>query len=340
MPPQLSEILPMYPVDRVLGGVPGYTQAASNSGGNLISLALPSDLVAGRTEYRKMSFRVAAADNSSLVESFLRMWDQVSGAYAYASWFPCSRRLLNSEITGSEEKYGAGVLKFAVASTDTTIVVSVRHSSLASGADAIFAAGKKIAVCLASQGPTADTALQSYAVVSGAPSVAGLDVTINLAAPIGAAYAAGSRVQSYPTPVDIKTAYANVVKTSASGVFTAASMVLDNIGTPTCSVAGTFTSATTFTATCDFPGGVVTAGSSALGTGSITAAFAPVNRFNSRPVLTLPVGIFSGTWASGDTVEFDLDSADYCLMVKHVVPAAAASVAGDFFDLAYQGGAV
>ena len=326
----VSEILTMYPVDRDLGGVPGYTPAVSGSGGNLIPLALPSDLTAGRTVYRKMSFRVAASDNSTGAEAFLRKWREISGLYAYSSWFPCSRRLLNSEITGEEAKYGAGVLKFAVAATATALVVTVRHSSLASGVDAIFRDGVKVSVCLSSHDPTVDGALQSHAVVSGAPVLSGLDVTINLAAPIGVAYPAGSSVQSYPAAGDIKTSYANVVKTSAAGVFDAASMVLDNIGTPTCSVTITFISATTFTVACNFPGGIVTAGSSALGTGSITAAFAPVNRFNSRPVLTLPVGIFSGTWASGDTVEFDLDSADYCFVVKHVIPAGAVSVAGDY----------
>jgi hypothetical protein len=318
----------------------GYTQTISGSGGNLIPLALPSDLTSGRTVHRKLGFRVASADNGTGAESILRKWREISGQYAYSSWFPCTRRLLNSEITGTEEKYGAGVLKFAVGATDTTLVVTVRHSSLASGADAIFKDGKKVAVCLASQGPTADANLQSYAVVSGAPSVSGLDVTLTLAAPIGAAYAAGSTVQSYPTAVDIKTAYANVVKTSASGVFTAASMVLDNIGTPTCSVTVTFSSSTTFNATCNFPGGIVTAGSSALGAGSITAAFAPVNRFTSRPVLTLPVGIFSGTWASGDTVEFDLDGAEYCFVSKHIIPAGTTSVSGDFEDYVLQTAAV
>lgn len=335
-----TDILTIYPVDRELGGVLGYTQAVSGSGGNLIPLALPSDLSAGRTMYRKMGFRIAAADNGTGAESILRKWREISGQYAYSSWFPCSRGLINSEITENEEKYGAGVLKFAVASSDTTLVVSVRHSSLASGADAIFGDGKRVAVCLASQGPTVDTALQSYATVLGTPSVSGLDVTINLTAPIGANYAAGSVVQSYPAPVDILTAYANVVKTSASGVFNAASMVLDNIGTPTCSVTITFTSATTFIATCNFPGGIVTAGSYSLGTGSITAAFGPVNLYNARPVLVLPVGIFGGIWASGDTVEFDLDAAEYCFVVKHVIPAAAVSVAGDYEDYALQVAAV
>ena len=330
-----NDIIIVYPIDRVAGGRLGYDQATSGQGGNLIPLALPSDLSAGREVHRKIGFRIADSNNGVGAESFLRKWKEISGEYAFSSFFPVSRLFLNSAIAGSEEKYGTGVLKYAVTSTDTTLVVTVRSTDLATGSDAIFNDEKKISVCLAAQGPTSDTGLQSLAVVDGAPSNDGVDVTIDLAAAIGADYPAGSLVQSYPDEIDIETSYENVVETSTAGVFDEAQIVLDNIGTPTLSVTITFTSATTFNAVGDYSG-IVTDGSSSMGTGSITVAFAPTNRFNSQPIFTLPVGIFTGTWASGDTVEFDINGAEYCFVEKHVIPASAVSVAGDYEDYALQ----
>lgn len=325
-----NDINVYYPVDREAGGVLGFTQAISNQGGNIIPLALPSDLSGGRTVHRKMGFRIDDSNNGTGEESFLRVWAGLA-SQAYRCFFPVSRTFENTDITGTEEKYGTAVLKFAITSTDTTMVVTVKHTDHASGNDAIFNDGKKLSVCLASQGATVDTELQKYAVVSGTPTVDGVDVTLSLSAAIGDDFPAGSLVQSYPDEVDIATSYANVVETTTAGVFDEAQIALDNIGSPTMSVTVTFTSATTFSVSGDFSG-IVTEGENSLGTGSTTVDFAPVNRFNSRPVFTLPAGIFTGTWVSGDTVEFDINGAEHCFMEKHIIPSGTSSISGDFSD--------
>ena len=332
-----NDILTVYPVDRELGGVPGFAQAVSGQSGNLIPLALPSDLTAGRELYRKLCFRLADSNNGTGAQSIIRKWAEISGQYAYSCFFPVSRKFLNSEITGTEDKYGTGVLKYAVVSTDTQIVVTVRSSNLASGNDAIAKNTYNLSICAADQDPTADGALQVKKTISGTPSVNGVDITIPLDSAIGRDFDAGALVQTYPDPVDIATAKSNKVVTSSAGTFDLDAVILSNVGTPTGQITLTFTSATNYNATCDFPGGIVTDGSSSLGgTQAISAQFQPLNRFNSSPVLTIPAAAFGGTFASGDTVTFDVDGAEFCFVEKHVIPAASVSVSGDSEDYALQ----
>ena len=334
----VNNILTVYPVDRELGGVPGFTQAVTNQGGNLIPLALPSDLTAGRELYRKLCWRISDSNNGTGAESIIRKWKEISGQYAYSCFFPVTRKFLNSEITGTEDKYGSGILKNAVLSTDTQIVVTYRSSNLATGPDAVAKDTYNISICAADQDPTADDALQVKKTIDGTPSVNGVDITITLDSAIGRDFDAGALVQTYPAAVDIATAKSNKVVTSSAGTFDLDAVTLSNVGTPTGQITLTFTSATNYNATCDFPGGIVDpAGSSSLGgTQAISAQFQPLNRFNSSPVLTIPVAAFGGTFVSGDTVTFDIEGAEFCFVEKHTIPASSVSVSGDYEDYVLQ----
>ena len=332
-----NDIATVYPVDRELGGVPGFDPATSGQGGNLVPLALPSDLTAGRELYRKLCWRIADSNNGTGAESIIRKWAEISGQYAYSCIFPVSRKFLNSEITGTEDKYGTGVLKNAVLSTVTQIVVTVRSSTLASGNDAIAKDTYNISICAADQDPTADDALQVKKTISGAPTVNGVDITITLDSAIGRDFDAGALVQTYPDAVDIETSKSNKVVTSSAGTFDLDAVTLSNVGSCTGQITLTFTSATNYNATCDFPDGIVTAGSSSLGgTQAISAQFHPLNRFNSSPVLTIPAAAFGGIFAAGDTVVFDIEGAEFCFVEKHTIPAASVSVSGDYEDYALQ----
>lgn len=336
-----NDILTVYPVDRELGGVPSFTQAVSGQAGNLVPLALPSDLSAGRELYRKLCFRIADANNGTGAESIIRKWAEISGLYAYSCLFPVTRSFLNSGITGSEDKYGTGVLKNAVISTDTQIIVTVRSSSLASGNDAIAKDTYNISICDASQGATVEDALQVKKTISGTPSVNGVDLTITLDSAIGRDFAAGALVQTYPDAVDIATSKSNKVVTSTAGTFDLDSVTLSNVGSCTGSITLTFTTATNYNGTCDFPGGIVINGSSSLGgTQSISVQFQPLNRFNSSPVMTIPPAAFGGTYVAGDTVTFDIAGAEFCFIEKHTIPAGTVSVSGDYEDYALQASSV
>jgi hypothetical protein len=332
-----NDIITVYPVDREAGGVPGFTAAVSGQGGNFIPLALPSDLSAGRELFRKLCFRIADTNNGTGAESILRKWREISGQYAYSCFFPVSRSFLNSSILGTEDKYGAGVLKNAVTSTDTQIVVTVRAAALASGNDAIIKDTYNISLCAADQDPTVDDALQVKKTVSGAPSVNGVDITVTLDSAVGVDLDAGALVQTYPDAVDIAASKANKVVTSTAGTFDLDQVTLSNVGTCTGQITLTFTSATNYNATCDFPGGIVTQGSSSLGgTQAITVQFQPLNRFNSSPVLTIPAAAFGGTYVAGDTVVFDIEGAEFCFVEKHTIPSGAVSISGDYEDYALQ----
>lgn len=332
-----SSILTVYPVDRELGGVPGFTQAQSGQGGNLIPLALPSDLTAGRELYRKLCWRIADSNNGTGAESIMRKWAEIFGQYAYSCFFPVSREFLISGITGTEDKYGTGVLKNAVVSTATQIVVTVRSSNLASGNDAVAKDTYNISICDVAQGPTSDDSLQVKRTISGAPSVNGVDITITLDSAIGRDFDAGALVQTYPDAVDIAASKSNKVVTSSAGTFDLDAVVLSNVGGCTGSITLSFSTATDYNATCDFPGGIVIEGSSSLGgTQAISAQFQPLNRFNSSPVITIPPAAFGGTYVAGDTVTFDIVGAEFCFIEKHTIPSGAVSVSGDYEDYALQ----
>ncbi len=332
-----NDIVTTYPVNKELGGVPGFTQAISGQGGNLIPLALPSDLSAGREMYRKLCFRIADSNNGTGAESILRKWAEISGLYAYSCLFPVSRDFLNSEIIGTEDKYGTGVLKDTVLSTDTQIVVTVRSSSLASGNDSIAKDTYNISICDVSQGPTADDTLQVKKIISGAPSVSGVDLTITLDSAVGRDFDAGALVQTYPDAVDISTSKSNKVVTSSAGTFDLDAVTLSNVGGCTGQITLTFTTTTNYNGTCDFPGGIVIENSSSLGgTQAISVEFQPLNRFNSSPVIIIPPAAFGGTYAPGDTITFDFEGAEFCFVEKHTIPAGAVSVSGDYEDYALQ----
>lgn len=90
-------------------------------------------------------------------------------------------------------------------------------------------------------------------------------------------------------------------------------VVPDNLGSIEDTVTVTFTGSGTFTASG------ATAG--ALGSGSVGAAFAPVNSITSTPYFTIPIGFFTGSWVLNDTCVFKTHTAALPIWLKEIVPA-------------------
>ena len=313
-------------------GRAGFEQIQSGQPGNVVELAQPDDLENGREVHRKFFARIADANNGIGLASFFRLWKGLASD-AHQCWFPVPRRWEVADLIGDEQKYGTLTLKFEVSSAETSMTLTAKNSAYVSGFDALLVDGTKGSICLPSQLASVDTALQKYFTVSGAPTPSGLDIVVNLAAAIGANFAAGSIVQTYPIAVDIKTSYSNVVKTNiGTTLFDETQIVLDNIATPTLSVNIVMTSATAFTATGDMSG-IVNAGELSLGTGTISADFAPINIFNgSRFIFKLPAGSISGAPVGGDAFSFDIEGAEYPIVLKHTIPPGTVSIASDLAD--------
>jgi len=118
-------------------------------------------------------------------------------------------------------------------------------------------------------------------------------------------------------------------ETSASGTYdeTTYPPTLYNDGTEEDSWTITFTGATTFTCSG--------ANAGSVGSGDITTDFSPTNPDTGQPYFTIDKNGWGGTWASGDTVEFDTHPAAVPLWLKEVVPAATAQEPNNTFILGF-----
>jgi hypothetical protein len=114
---------------------------------------------------------------------------------------------------------------------------------------------------------------------------------------------------------DVLGSFSGDSKSSTSGTYNAITypIVCPNVGSEEDTFTLTFSSATAFSAS-----GVV-AGS--LGSGSINSAFSPTNPNTSTPYFTIPIAMWGGTWASGDTFTFTTHPSAFGLWLKEVVPA-------------------
>lgn len=106
-------------------------------------------------------------------------------------------------------------------------------------------------------------------------------------------------------------------------------MLLDHIGTAEQTWTLTFTDATNFTVVGDTIGSV--------GSGSRSADFAPSNGAVSKPYFTLRTAGWGGTWAAGNTIVWQTHPNAIPIWETRVVPASAASMAGNGITAVFEG---
>ncbi|MGD8388653.1 MAG: hypothetical protein PVG49_16020 [Desulfobacteraceae bacterium] len=108
----------------------------------------------------------------------------------------------------------------------------------------------------------------------------------------------------------------NWAETSTSGTYDESTypVILYNDGTEEDSITITFSSASAFTASG--------ANAGSLGSGQITENFSPTNPDTGQPYFTVDADGWGGSWANGETVEFDTHPSAVGLWLKEVVPAA------------------
>jgi hypothetical protein len=233
--------------------------------------------------------------------------------------------LLTTPPTDGRQKYGTAVLKNDITAGDSTFTVTVKAAALASGNDAIFAAALN---CVITDKLTADalTGNEEPFVLTGTPSVSGLDVTLTRVGTFLYSYTADgvSRVSSGFKPGDTGASCETPVKTSTSGTINNSTYpwVMDWIGSVDEDWTFTLTDATHFTCVGDTLGTV--------GSGTVSTEFAPNNPDFTKPYFTIPVGFFSLTgWLAGDTVTATTHPAAIPKGKKRVIPALSASLANN-----------
>jgi hypothetical protein len=307
------------------GGRISFNPITSGALQNVFPHVFRAERVAGSTKRRKLFFRVANDADETLYAPSIRLHAPTVGqdrVYFHIG----TQRDTQADITGSERKYGAATLKTTVTAGGSTLVVTVEDASLTG----LFASGDKIRITDKAT-PTSSTGNEEELIINGAPSVSGTDVTITTTTALANGYAAGAHVSSlYYPPADLACSVSNWAE-SGAGTYneTLYPVVPDNIGTAEQTWTLTFTDATHFTVVGDLIGSV--------GSGTVGADFAPVNSAVAKPFFTLAAAGWGGTWAAGNTIVFQTHPPAIAIWETRVVPAGAASMAGNGCTSVFEG---
>lgn len=283
-----------------------------------------AERTAGSIVYRKVFIHVANDDDLTFIAPKVFVETRTPGD-DNVTFIPTTQRSRQSAITGSEQKYGAGLLYSTVNAGATSIQVAVEDAALA-----IFANGMKIRV--SDKSSIGGAGNEEYVTVSGAPSYAGNVATLTVTPALANGYAlTATKVASVYEPGDVKASYTGFAKSSTAGTYDIANypILLDHIASVQQDWTLTFTSATTFTVSGDELGSV--------GTGNTTSGVSPTNANYSKPYFTLQAAGFGGTYTAGDTIAFSTSPACVPLMYRRQVPAGASSLSGNSVIVAVDG---
>ena len=329
--------------------LPAEVSDNSTNGGRMTATAVTSGVVqnvwphvpkaerlAGSTKYRKLFCKVADDDDGTLINPQYWLDDETAGD-DWITFFVGTATDTQTDIVGTERKYGVAKVSTDVTASGTTIVCTVEDTALATGNDAIFQDGDTIRLTDMTD-PSDSGNNEEFLTISGTPTVSVDEITITTAETISNAYtvASNSRVMSVYEPSDVECGTGTIVVTTAGDGDvddTTYPPVLDNIGTIDQTITITFSDATNFTAASNVAG--VTLSSGTKGT-----QWSPQNSDFSKPYITLDANFFTGTWANADTCVIPTTAAAVALWEKRVVPAAASSQANNKITLVTAGEAV
>jgi hypothetical protein len=323
---QNSELLLYLGTPSATASVNGGRMTATRAVSGVVNNAFPNIGYAERTSggrvRRKVFYKIANDDDLSALTP--RIWlDKPTIGGEYAFFIAGTQRNVESDLSGSERKYGAANLKTGVSSGGSTVVVTVEDAALTGiyqNGDTIRISDKTTATSL--------TGNEEFHVINGAPSVSGLDVTLTLTGTLANAYtaAAGTRVSSVYMPADVACSISNWAETLGGTYNEGTYPVLpDNIGTVEQTWTVTFSSATAFSVSGDTVGSV--------GSGSTVADFAPTNASFSKPYFTLRAAGWGGTQVSGNTLVFQTHPAAVPLWVDRYTPAGTSEISSSIISL-------
>jgi dihydroxyacetone kinase DhaKLM complex PTS-EIIA-like component DhaM len=319
------------------GGIMGAVPIVSGVINNVFPNVSKADRLAGLTTYRKTYVK-----NTNLTLNLIAplAWiDIITAGDDYVCMFAGTNTDTQDDIVGTERKYGCASLQTDVTSGGSTFIVEVEDAALAVGNDAIFAAGDTIRISNKSNIDSGVGTEEEF--IIDAITTTYLADPLHILVDIGTSVLANSytvagntRVASiYKHGADLySSADTAVATTVGDGTFddTTYPIVTDNIGTTEDTITLTFTSASLFTVSSDTFG--------ALDSGSTLATYTYTNpNFTGSTHFSIPLLGWTGTWASGDTLVFDVHPAAMALWRKRVVPAGSGSLSGNKTVLVFGG---
>lgn len=297
----------------------GITSGVKN---NIFPDVPQAERTAGSTKYRKVFIHVANDADLTLVAPKVFVETRTPGD-DNVTFIAGGQRDTQSSITGSEVRYGSGVLNANVSAAAGSITVLVEDAG-----NNIFPTSCTIRI--SDKADINASGNEEYHTVTNC-SYVGNVATLTLTGTLANGYSASTtKVASVYLPADCATAIANWVKTSAGTYDNATYPPLgDSISTVEQDWTITFTSATAFNISGDVLG--------AVGTGNTSSDAAPINSTFSKPYFTLRSVGFGGTWSPGDTITFKTSPAAIPIWYRRVVPAGANSLSGNSVIVAVDG---
>ena len=293
------------------GGRMGIIESVSGVSQNVFPDVPEAERVAGSTKYRKLFVKIENPNEEALLNTFLFL-NQITPADDEMRFFPGTQTDVQSDI-GSPDLYGVGQLQATVLAAVSTFVVTVEDWS----AGAIFRDGDTIRI--------SDGTNEEIHVISGAPTPAGNNITIDIVGALANGYNSSNTFISSGIDLgDLVGSFDTWVETTGAGTYaeaTPGNVVVDSIGGVEQDWTLTFTNSTNF--------GLVGNTLGSVGSGSIGGDFAPNNANFSRPYLTILSAGWGGTWATGNTITFSTRPASPGIWYERVVPAGAAALAAN-----------
>ena len=299
------------------GGRESYTQVVDNTLYNVFPRVTNAERVAGVTRYRKVFVHNIDTEQDTLYNT--AFWiDKLSTGddyYRIATGTPTDTQ----NDVGSYSFYGTGRLDAAVSAGDTSIDVNFFQNDL----NGVLAGGDKLYITnLEDAGDvTHNSEFNEINTISWVGTVATIGLVNQLQHDYPISYDDGgttyyTRVAIYLDLGDL-TAYTDTVvaTTAGDGDFDDSNYPItgDNKGSVRDSITLTFTSATAYNAVGSYLG--------SLGSGTTSSDFSPNNPNTSTPYFTISHLGWTGTWANGDTLTFELYPASQSIWIKeYIIP--------------------
>lgn len=306
------------------GGLMSQTEVVSGVKNNLWENASASDRADGRTDWRKVFGSPQSDTDDQLITP--KTWNHApTPGDDYVLMYPGTKTDTQGTVV-TTRAYGAGQLKNDVSAGATSIVVTVEHADMVD----IFVNGD-LFVISDKESPELTGNAEVDKTVTAVPTAVGLDITLQVDALTNSYLAADTVVSSVYEPGTTESAIGTIVITSASGTTDEATYppVLNNRGTVDESLTFSFSDATNFS--------VSGSRSGALASGTTTADYTAINPDNTKDLITLPNGFFSGTYASLDTVVIPTIANNFAFWLNRIIPAGSSTLNGDLNISAYSG---
>ena len=308
---------------RMLNTASGITTAVKN---NIFPDVPQAERTAGSSKYRKIFIHAANDAGLTLIAPKVFVETKTPGDDNVV-FLPGTQINTQTQLTGSEQKYGMGTLYGTVNAGVTQILVDTEDAALA-----LFVSGMKIRI--SDRANIGASGNEEYRTITGTPSYNGNRATINVTVGLTNGYSANvTKISSVYEPGDSKSTVVswteNGTGTYNESTYPVVDSALSNIGVIYQVWTLTFTSATAFGVVGDTVGSV--------GTGNTSTLFAPVNGVHSKPYFQLRSAGWGGTWASPNTIVFTTAPAAIPIWYKRTVPAGAASLSGNSVIVAVDG---